>query len=63
MRLNSPKQKTYNTRVAWNGEVSLLLKGNFKWLSVRGKFGEICSKVKTQNLQFTANETRNRLLE
>jgi hypothetical protein len=36
-----------------NEEVNLLLKGNFKRLSVCDKFGEIRWKVKTWNLQFT----------
>jgi hypothetical protein len=46
-----------------NGEVNQLLKGNFKYLSVWDEFGEIRSRIKTQNLQFMANKTRSWLSE
>jgi hypothetical protein len=33
-------------KVVRNGEVNLLLKEKFKWLSVYDKFGKICLKLK-----------------
>jgi hypothetical protein len=59
----STKRKPYNTKVVRNEEVHLLLKVNFKRLSVCNEFSKIHWKVKTQNLQFTAYKTRNRLSE
>jgi hypothetical protein len=46
-------------KVLRNGEVNLLLQGNFKLLSMCDEFGEIPSKLHTRNWRFTTNETRN----
>jgi hypothetical protein len=45
----TPKQKPVNMKVMRNGEVNLLLKGNFKRLSVCDEFSKIRLKLQTRN--------------
>jgi hypothetical protein len=57
------KQKTYNTKVVWNGVVKLLAKANFKRWNVCDEFDKIWLKyfqTWTRNWRFTPNKTQNR---
>jgi hypothetical protein len=55
------KTKNLQHKCCAECEVNLLLRWYFKRLSVCDEFVKICLKLKTRNLWFTANKTRNRL--